>query len=167
MKDNKSILIRKNKDFLLVTSYLKGLIGMTNPEQNFEYTSLDISHDYLGEIIRKKLKESRVLEISEFQKIFHSEKMKSLTNSLEKEMKLKFGYKNKKEIYRDMNFLSIDINNGKLIVTPHHQDSLDGFTSVRDKNGNTVTFEYPITLSDEELGIAVMKAFEYCTSIYR
>ncbi|HDR1365127.1 TPA: CdiI family contact-dependent growth inhibition immunity protein, partial [Pasteurella multocida] len=37
----------------------------------------------------------------------------------------------------------------------------------RDRYGKAIEFTYSIDLSDEELGKAVMNAFEYSTSIYK
>ncbi|HED4441058.1 TPA: CdiI family contact-dependent growth inhibition immunity protein, partial [Pasteurella multocida] len=45
--------------------------------------------------------------------------------------------------------------------------SLDGYTAIEDENRKWVRFEYPIDISDEELGKVVMEGFKYCTSIYK
>ncbi|HDR1572148.1 TPA: CdiI family contact-dependent growth inhibition immunity protein, partial [Pasteurella multocida] len=48
-----------------------------------------------------------------------------------------------------------------------HQDGLGTFGTARDRYGKAIEFTYSIDLSDEELGKAVMDAFEYSTSIYK
>ena len=78
-----------------------------------------------------------------------------------------YDYKNKKAFQREISFLGVKINNNVLFITPYHQDGLDSFGTVRDKDGKGVEFEYPVNLSDEALGKAVKEAFEYCTSVYR
>ncbi|MFC0323058.1 contact-dependent growth inhibition system immunity protein [Gallibacterium melopsittaci] len=166
MNVNKGILVRKNNEFILVTSYLISLIDVTDPEQDFIYLPIDISFDDLGAMIKKKLSASKVLNNEEFSKIMNSDKIKKLDKNLEIDMKKKFNYKNRKSIYQYMDFLTIDINNNKIIIKPKHQDSLDGFTTLKNSEGEITQFEYPLTITDEELGKATMDAFEYCTSIY-
>ncbi|HDR0809145.1 TPA: CdiI family contact-dependent growth inhibition immunity protein, partial [Pasteurella multocida] len=78
-----------------------------------------------------------------------------------------FLYKNRKEIYKNMDFLSVSILDKKVIITPLHQDSLNGYTAIKDEKGKSVKFEHPIDISDEELGKVVMEGVKYCTSIYK
>lgn len=163
----KNILIRKNNEFILITYFLEGVISIVDPEQEFSYLPTTISYSDLGKVIRVNLSKSRDIDFDEFQRIFHSEKIKNLPKILEDEMKKKFLYKNKKDIYKNMNFLSVEIQDDKLVVIPWHQDSMDGYTAIEDKDKNWVKFEYPVNLSDEDLGKAVKEAFGYCTSIYR
>lgn len=163
----KNILIRKNNEFILITYFLEGMISIIDPEQDFSYLPTAISYSDLGKAVKTKLSKSRDIGFDEFQRVFHSEKIKNLPKVLEDEMKKKFLYKNKKDIYKNMNFLSVEIQNDKLVVIPWHQDSIDGYTAIEDKDKNWIKFEYSSTLSDEKLGEVVMNAFKYCTSIYR
>ncbi|WP_386698362.1 contact-dependent growth inhibition system immunity protein [Lonepinella sp. MS14436] len=167
MNKPKSIFIQKNKEFILVQTYLRGLISIVDPSQEFNYLSPNTSFETFGKVIKDKLLASRNIELEEFYLIFKSPEFNSLSERLEIEQQNLYGYKNRKSIYRNMDFLSIDMEEKRFVITPHHQDSLDGFTCVRDKEGNAIEFEYPLTLSDEELGAVTMKAFDYCTSIYR
>lgn len=163
----KNVLIRKNNEFILITYFLEGMISITDPEQEFCYLPTDISYSDLGKYIKAKLAKSRSVDFEEFQGIFHSEKIKNLTKMLEKEMKERFFYKNKKDIYKNMSFLSVEIQDDKLMVIPWHQDSVSGYTAIEDKDKNWVKFEYSSIISDEKLGEVVINAFKCCTSIYR
>lgn len=167
MSKSKSILIEKNREFILVTSFIRGMLSMTDPEQEFIFNSVDISNHELGKLIRKKLNESKEVSIKEFQIIFKSEKMQNLQKDLESEMKKLYGYKSKKAIYKDMNFLSLELNDSNIVVSPLHQDSLDGYTAISNTDGTTLEFKYDTNISDEDLGLSVKNAIEYCTSIYR
>ncbi len=56
-----------------------------------------------------------------------------------------------------------------LKITPLHQDGLGSYTSVRNKEGVAIKFEYSVNLLlfPEELGNKIIEAFKYSTSIYK
>ncbi|MFC1064292.1 contact-dependent growth inhibition system immunity protein [Pasteurella multocida] len=66
-------------------------------------------------------------------------------------------------------FLSVSIYNNMLKITPLHQDGLGSYTSVRNKEGVAIKFEYSVNLLlfPEELGNKIIEAFKYSTSIYK
>ncbi len=78
MTKPKAAFVRINKDFLLVTSFIRGMITMTDPDQDFIFNEVDISDLDLGKLIKEKLNKSKEISFEEFQAIFNSEKMKGL-----------------------------------------------------------------------------------------
>ena len=128
MNKPKAAFVRINKDFLLVTSFIRGMIAIT--DQDFIFNEVDISDLDLGRLIKEKLNESKEISFEEFQTIFNSEKMKGLQKNLEEEMKKRYGYKNKKSIYKDMSFLSLEQEASFIIIAPLHQDSLGGYSEI-------------------------------------
>ena len=44
MTKPKAAFVRINKDFLLVTSFIRGMIAMTDPEQDLIFNEADISN---------------------------------------------------------------------------------------------------------------------------
>ena len=167
MNKPKTVSVIVNNEFLLVTSIIRGMIGMTDPDQDFVFNKVDITDSYFGKLVKEKLDESREVSLQEFQAIFNSEKMKGLQKNLEEEMKKRYGYKNKKSIYKDMSFLSLEQDNLYITISPLHQDSLDGSTGISLPDNSPLEFKYDKNISDEELGKAVRQALTYCTSIYR
>ena len=167
MTKPKAAFVRINKDFLLVTSFIRGMIAMTDPDQDFIFNEVDISDLDLGKLIKEKLNESKEISFKEFQAIFNSEKMKGLQKNLEEEMKKRYGYKNKKSIYKDMSFLSLEQEASFIIIAPLHQDSLGGYSGISLPDNSPLEFKYDKNISDEELGKAIRQALTYCTSIYR
>ena len=167
MSKSKSIFIEVNCDFILVTSLITGMLSMVNPDQDFIFNEVDISDLDLGKLIKEKLNKSKEISFEEFQAIFNSEKMKGLQKNLEEEMKKRYGYKNKKSIYKDMSFLSLEQDNLYITISPLHQDSLDGSTGISLPDNSPLEFKYDKNISDEELGKAIRQAMTYCTSIYR
>lgn len=89
------------------------------------------------------------------------------TKNLEEEMKKRYGYKNKKSIYKDMSFLSLEQDASFIIIAPLHQDSLGGYSGISLPDNSPLEFKYDKSISDEELGKAIRQALTYCTSIYR
>jgi len=132
MTKPKAAFVRINKDFLLVTSFIRGMIAMTDPDQDFIFNEVDI-----------------------------------LQKNLEEEMKKRYGYKNKKSIYKDMSFLSLEQDASFIIIAPLHQDSLGGYSGISLPDNSPLEFKYDKNISDEELGKAIRQALTYCTSIYR
>ena len=167
MNKPKAVSVRVNNEFLLVTSIIRGMIGMTDPDQDFVFNKVDITDSYFGKLVKEKLDESREVSLQEFQAIFNSEKMKRLQKNLEEEMKKRYGYKNKKSIYKDMSFLSLEQDDLYITISPLHQDSLDGSTGISLPDNSPLEFKYDKNISDEELGKAIRQALTYCTSIYR
>ena len=167
MSKSKSIFIEVNCDFILVTSLITGMLSMVNPDQDFIFNQVDITDSYFGKLVREKLDESREVSLQEFQAIFNSEKMKGLQKRLEEEMKKRYGYKNKKSIYKDMSSLSLEQDDLYITISPLHQDSLDGSTGISLPDNSALEFKYDKSISDEELGKAIRQALTYCTSIYR
>ena len=167
MNKPKTVSVIVNNEFLLVTSIIRGMIGMTDPDQDFVFNKVDITDSYFGKLVKEKLDESREVSLQEFQAIFNSEKMKGLQKNLEEVMKKRYGYKNKKSIYKDMSFLSLEQDDLYITISPLHQDSLDGSTGISLPDNSPLEFKYDKNISDEELGKAVRQALTYCTSIYR
>ena len=167
MNKPKTVSVIVNNEFLLVTSIIRGMIGMTDPDQDFVFNKVDITDSYFGKLVKEKLDESREVSLQEFQAIFNSEKMKGLQKILEEEMKKRYGYKNKKSIYKDMSSLSLEQDDLYITISPLHQDSLDGSTGISLPDNSPLEFKYDKNISDEELGKAVRQALTYCTSIYR
>ncbi|MGV6988174.1 contact-dependent growth inhibition system immunity protein [Testudinibacter sp. P80/BLE/0925] len=166
MAKSKNILIRKNKDVILITYFLQGLLSMSDPEQDPVFLPVDIDDKMLGESAKEALLKSREIPLDEFYKIFNSGEVQLFGKKIEQQLQEHFGYKSRKAIYNTMDFLSIDMEDN-ITITPHHQDSLDGSTAVKKKDGTAIEFEYPLEISDEELGMKIREAFKYCTSIYR
>ena len=167
MNKPKTVSVIVNNEFLLVTSIIRGMIGMTDPDQDFVFNKVDITDSYFGKLVKEKLDESREVSLQEFQAIFNSEKMNGLQKRLEEEMKKRYGYKNKKSIYKDMSSLSLEQDDLYITISPLHQDSLDGSTGISLPDNSPLEFKYDKNISDEELGKAVRQALTYCTSIYR
>ncbi|WP_424407921.1 contact-dependent growth inhibition system immunity protein [Pasteurella sp. PK-2025] len=162
-----SVLIKKTEKFILVNYFLEGVLSVLDPKQDINLLSPNITYSALGKHIRENLSKSRKIDFDELRAVMSLDSDGTFLKSLETKIKEEFSYKNRKEIYKNMDFLSVSIMNGKIMIEPNHQDCLNGYTAIKDEKGKWVEFEYPIDISDEELGKVVMEGFKYCTSIYK
>lgn len=162
------VFIEKTSKYISVRSYLIGRFRLPDFKNEILYLETNVSMEVLGKSIDRKLYESRQIPETEFMELWSNRKEFEKFNELEnKKIIREYGYKNKREICKDALFLNVSIYNDNIHITPSHQDGLCTYTTAIDKNGDSVEFEYPVNLSYKELGEAVMKGFEYCTSIYK
>lgn len=125
------------------------------------------AYDVLGKAIYAELEHSREVSKEEYSYYWNNKEwIASFNDNINREVMKNYGYKNYREICKDTLFLSVSIFNDLLEITPYHQDGLGTFTGIKNKPQG-LQLEYSVGLSNEELGKAVMEAFEYCTSIYK
>ena len=55
MNKPKTVSVIVNNEFLLVTSIIRGMIGMTDPDQDFIFNQVDITDSYFGKLVEKNL----------------------------------------------------------------------------------------------------------------
>ncbi|MGC7560379.1 contact-dependent growth inhibition system immunity protein [Pasteurella sp. PK-2025] len=166
----RDIFIVKTSRYISIASNLIGRLGIINPEQIVSYLDIDVSNSMLGNEVKKKLAESREITEEVFMYYWkNNSDIESFNSQEEKRIKEKYGYRNRKSIYKDSIFLSVSIYNNILKITPLHQDGLGSYTSVKNKEDTAIKFEYSVNLllSSEELGNKIVEAFKYSTSIYK
>ncbi|WP_424407925.1 contact-dependent growth inhibition system immunity protein [Pasteurella sp. PK-2025] len=166
----RDVFIVKTSRYISIVSNLLGRLGVVDPKQIVSYLDIDVSNSMLGNEVKKKLAESREITEEVFMYYWKNNSEIELFNSQEeKRIKEKYGYRNRKSIYKDSIFLSVSIYNNMLKITPLHQDGLGSYTSVRNKEGVAIKFEYSVNLLlfPEELGNKIIEAFKYSTSIYK
>ncbi|WP_231104085.1 contact-dependent growth inhibition system immunity protein [Pasteurella multocida] len=162
------MIVEKTSKYISIQSYLIGRVSMTNINKSPVFLDTTTSLKKLGEAIYLELENSREISGKEFEYYWNNDDLfSSFQENLNKDVMRIYGYKNYRQICKDTLFLSVSINNNILYITPSHQDGLGTFGTARDRYGKAIEFTYPIDLSDEELGKAVMDAFEYSTSIYK
>ncbi|HDR1830100.1 TPA: CdiI family contact-dependent growth inhibition immunity protein, partial [Pasteurella multocida] len=121
-----SVLIKKTEKFILVNYFLEGVLSVLDPKQDINLLPPNITYSALGKHIRENLSKSREIDFDELRAIMSLDSDGTFLKSLETKIKEEFSYKNRKEIYKNMDFLSVSIMNNIIIITPWHQDSLDG-----------------------------------------
>lgn len=162
MTKSKCISVRKNNEFIHIEYFLRGMLDVIDPDQEMELLEPDVDNAIIGRLAKDKLSMSRDISLQEFQQLFHSNRCDEKTKKEEKQLKEKFGYKNKKEIYQHMFFLSINLYDKYYEIIPWHTDGLNSSTGMGKDNKQI----YLTDISDEELGQKIKEAFKLCTSKY-
>ncbi|QIM61984.1 hypothetical protein A1D29_00885 [Pasteurellaceae bacterium Orientalotternb1] len=164
----RDVILEKTSKYISIQSSLIGRLRFANIHKLPTFLEISTSVKELGRVIHHELEESKEISEAEFQFYWDNDVLfSSFQENIHKEVMKKYGYKNYRQIYKDTLFLNVIIHNNVLYITPYHQDGLGTFGTARDRYGKAIEFTYPIDLSDEELGKAVMDAFEYSTSIYK
>lgn len=160
----KSILVGKNNDFISLTSLLICGMYAGDPEQNIIYLSPSSTNVELGIAAREKLKESREVDAREFSEIVKSGRIKEWEKLTEQNIKKKYGYKTKNAIYKNMKSINITLLNNEIFIMPEKQIKLDNYTAVKDSEGNVIKFNYNANITEEDLGVAIRNAMNFCIS---
>ncbi|ATF75825.1 contact-dependent growth inhibition system immunity protein [Pasteurella multocida] len=164
----KFIFIEKTSKYISISSYWVGRINLLNTQQTLIYLNPNVMSSDFGKAIKEKLNESDLISEDLFMFHFNDNEGLSLFNkNEEKKVMSVYGYKSAKAICKDALFVTVLVINNSIVIRSTHQDGLGTFGTARDRYGKAIEFTYPIDLSDEELGKAVMDAFEYSTSIYK
>ncbi|HDR1057093.1 TPA: CdiI family contact-dependent growth inhibition immunity protein, partial [Pasteurella multocida] len=108
-----SVIIRKTEKFILINYFLVGVISVLDPKQDINLLSPNITYSALGKYIRENLSKSREIDFDELRAVMSLDSDGTFFKSLEQKIKEEFSYKNRKEIYKNMDFLSVRIMNNK------------------------------------------------------
>lgn len=165
-KNRKEIIIRRNKEFISIDSYLVAQCLLISPYQKTLYCSPKIDFSSLGKYIKAKLDESKEISPYKMAELFNNHKIEHyFRNNDFSYLNRKITLQNRKELYRNMNILIVSVLNNIIRIYPCHQTNLEEFKDIR-VNNKDLYFEYPINIKDEDLGKAAIDCFSYCTSIY-
>jgi len=157
--------IEFNGIFFLFITMSRGMLRYCDPDVEPIYVPSDASNDLLGKSVRLSLSRSKQVELKEFQEIFKSGLILATAKEREKYTMKKYGYRTKKELYRNSDTCSVSAFDGYIEIQPTHQNSLEEWTVKADMNLNPL--KVADSASDEELGAELRRAFTMCTSSVR
>lgn len=160
--------IIRNQDFYQITTMSIGMLGFPEPNMPFQVFGLDVTDEEIGRRIRDALAASRMVSMDEFQEIWRNKDQMITKRSAEfNDLLMKqYGYKNRRELYRNMDICGVTLREGKIEVQPTHQKALDGSYTVKKDTGPFAQY-ISETASDAELGAAIREGFSRCTSAVR
>lgn len=162
-KPRQEIAVYRNQDFYEFQTIAIGMIGFSDPDAPSQFCGLDISDEELGRYIRRALNASRMLNMEEWQEIWRQkEKLKQKSDEKNKALMRQYGYKNKRDLARDMNSCWITLQDGKIKIQPTHHKSLEHYTGIS-KDGPEIQY-VPEDISDAALGVAVKEGLRRCIS---
>ena len=149
-----------NGDFISVATY-SGYRGTGRDYQGKEiFLKPDASDTELGSAVFEALSLSRVLKIEELDDFFHrdliSERYKNWVQSLLE----RFGYKNKRVLFKNMMSVDIKEKDGNLKFGPTRHEKLEAWG--REKGDGIEDVIIPADSSPAEVGAALRLAFSRC-----
>ena len=123
------------------------------------YVTKEVSDAELGQKIRHALSLSRLVDPDD-NDFFHRDKVEERYKVWIAEAMEMWGYKNRKALFKKMHTCKVKLLDNVIAVTPLSHDKLESWGATgMTKDDNLI---FPSNVSDEELGVAVKKAFLRC-----
>lgn len=153
--------VKQNHDFILVETYSGYNSCAADPVGHKIYLAPQASNEELGGAVQKALSASRILKLEELDDFFDRDILKVNYDKWVKDVIQHYGYKNRKQMFRDLQYVSIDLYNNKLEISPWSQEKLEAWGPT--PNGVADNVIIPADSSSEDIGAALRLAFSRCT----
>lgn len=150
-----------SKKFICIQTISSCGLRISDPDGVSEVLAVTELDGEIAKVLRRALTKSRHLTSREYEKLISGQENSELRKRFELWLK-KYGYKSKREYYRETKSISVEEKSGSLIFVPSHQDSLNGYTSTA--GGSVDNVIIPAESSPEEIGKALRLALSRCTS---
>lgn len=150
-----------NDRFYNISSQAVGLIIIGDPDGEHLFLPPDENDEALGRAVRQALAASRPISLENLNQFIDSGELKRKGEEENSLMMRKFGYANKRALYKSMKFCSISVISEGIEFQPTHRKGLSGYTVRTDLD--LVPVIVPQTARDMELGLASREAFTRCT----
>ncbi|MCQ2995020.1 contact-dependent growth inhibition system immunity protein [Pseudomonas syringae] len=156
------VSIKLNNEFIFIETYSGYLNCLPDPEGKRFFLSPSCTDRELGESILEALAVSRMVDPKENPEFFDFRGRVSLQYSeWIAEVMIKFGYKTKRALFKDMKSCSADAIGGLITIRPTHHEKLEAWS------GKGITEkDYVVILASsyvDEIGSAFRLAFSRCT----
>jgi len=119
------------------------------------YLVPDATDEALGQALLAALHRSRFVDEREF---FDPERAKRAEANWQKEAMRRYGYKTKRDVYKNLDWCLAKISDGKISFRPHHHDKLDSWRSLPPDQ----TVVIPATDDAVAVGAALRLALDRC-----
>lgn len=152
-----------NGDFILVESY-SGLgrmqLDSEAPQFHLPMGSADLD---AGRAVLEALSNSRQISMDEIPQFFDLDRTNRVYKEWILDLIVRYGYKTKRALFKDMKSVSIRLNPSQTIMTlaPSHHDRLESW--IRTKSDGIEDVVVPADSSPAEIGAALRLAFSRCT----
>jgi hypothetical protein len=154
-----------NGDFFKLRTMSWGGLQYGDPDVEPFYLPSDADHQTLGQTLRLALSKSKEVSSEKFMEIFKSGIVQEKLKAEDKKLLKQYGYKSKRDLYKNMDCCWITVYEGKIEIKPTHQDSLDGSSGI--SNDGPEILYLPVNATDEELGAALREGLSRCTSVFK
>ena len=119
------------------------------------YLEPDATDETLGQALLAALQRSRYVDEREF---FDPERAMRAEANWQKEVMRRYGYKTKRDVYKNLDWCLAKISEGKISFQPHRHDKLDSWRSLPPDQ----TVVIPATNDAVAVGAALRLALDRC-----
>lgn len=154
-------IVYSNDRFYKISSQAVALIIIGDPDGVRLFLPPDESDEVLGRAVRQALAASKAVPREYVSQLINSGELKRKGEEENSLMMKKFGYANKRTLYKSMKFCSVSVISEGIEFQPTHRKGLSGYTVRTDLD--LIPVIVPDTASDMELGLALREAFARCT----
>lgn len=158
---NQSVAIFKSENIYCVIVQAVGMITIGEPNEDPQFIFSNEGDEVLGEKVLRALTLSRELSHQDLQIIVNSGKLNEYDEQRNLIMMEKFGYANKRSLYRNMKCCWVSTDGETIEILPSHHKSMDRYTARKDSGPHPVIV--PAKLTGRDLGVAIRDAFLLCT----
>jgi hypothetical protein len=157
-KQNQYVSVYWNGEIFYIASMNDGGLYVLNIDAEPYYHTNDVNDDELGNSIFKAINASRQIDPMKAVELLESGGADTCIESRDNHMMQKFGYKNKRQLYRKMASCGVELESKQITISPTHHDRLESWTGVQDAENVVIS----ATVSNAELGAAVREGFSRC-----
>lgn len=157
----KCVGILTNKDFIYIETCSGYNSYASDPDGYQFYLKSDAADDEIGAAILQALSKSRVIDISEIGTFFALDRIQKTYKEWVETTQKMYGYKTKRAMFKNMNYVSIEVLNNIASFCPWHHEKLEAWGGTRNGEADIVKIPYPSRASD--IGAAFRLALSRCT----
>jgi len=153
------VMINKNDKFTCMTSMIGYRFAVVDPDMLRIYLAPDASNLELGEALRRTLDKSRVVDPKRHAGGYEREVRERLQEEWINEVKARYGYKSKAQIYRESIYCMVRVTQKNvLMIEPYRRVGRDQVAF-----DNEECIYLPWKSPKEAIGAALRQAFNLCT----
>jgi CDI immunity protein len=161
MIKREAVVYANEKFFCIATLSGKGLYGI-DPAGELSFLERSAESAEIGKAVRSALTASRMLEGDELRSFFNRDSVKLRYENWVADLIARFGYKNRRALFRDMKKCNVSCSEEGLKIQPSVHDRLESWT------GTGLEGKDEIHLSEgasfEELGQGVLLGMQRSTA---
>lgn len=154
--------VKFNNDFIFIETYSGYFNCLPDPEGKRFFLSHSSADRELGGSVLEALAVSRIIDPKESPEFFDFRGRVSIQyNEWVASLMVKFGYKTKRALFKDMKSCSMDAVDGIITMRPSHHEKLEAWS------GKGITEKDCVVISSgsslDKIGVALRLAFSRCT----
>lgn len=127
-------------------------------EGHVVYLPPDASDDVLGQTLLQALKRSRFVWPPDEPDLFKSERYMQCYRNWQKDFMRRYGYKTKREAYKNMDWCKAERSQGNISIKPHKRDKPEYFKDLPPERSVVI----PATTDPVAAGAALRLALDRC-----